>query len=141
MICILILTTQINPTCSTHVLQSLQGYSHWIHFLFFSENIKRFIDYRVTDSKCYNGFSQINKSFKFSWINHISLVIMDSFSKCCEINTVILTYGSLQMLPWNNDFILEEMDGSKWCRHITATFFNICMPETKVYQHYYISPC
>ena len=110
-------------------------------FVFFSENINRFIDYRVTDSKCYNGFSQINKPFKFSWINHILLVIIDSFSKCCEINAVSLTYGSLQILPWSNDFILEEIDGSKWCRHITVTSFNICMPETKMYQIYHISPC
>ena len=88
-------------------------------------------DSLVTASKGYHGFSQINKPFKFSWINHKSLVTMDGFSKCCEIKTGFLTYESLQMLPWNNDFIIEKMVGRKWCRHITVTSFNICMPETK----------
>ena len=34
-----------------------------------------------------------------SRINFIPLVIMDDISKCCEISTVFLTYGSLQELP------------------------------------------
>ena len=69
----------------------------------------------------YNEFSQINIPFKFSRINHSAVVIMDGY-KCCEINTVSLTYGSLQVLPWNNDSIIEKMDGWKWCRHITNFF-------------------
>ena len=28
----------------------------------------------------------------------------------------------LQVLPWNNDSIIEKMDGWKWCRHITDWF-------------------
>ena len=37
-------------------------------------------------------------------------------------NTVSLTYGSLQVLPWNNDSIIEKMAGWKWCHHITDFF-------------------
>ena len=69
----------------------------------------------------YNEFSQINIPFKFSRINHREVVIMDGY-KCCEINTVSLTSGSLQVLPWNNDSIIEKMDGWKWCRHIKNFF-------------------
>ena len=47
---------------------------------------------------------------------------MDGCSKCREINTVSLTCGSLQVLPWNNDCIIEKLDGWKWCRHITDFF-------------------
>ena len=46
----------------------------------------------------YNGFLHIKITFKFSQINHIPLVIMDDWYKCCEINTMSLTYGSLQVL-------------------------------------------
>ena len=53
----------------------------------------------VTDSEGYNGFPQIKIPFKFSRINHKPLVIMDGCSTCCEINTVSLTYESLQVLP------------------------------------------
>ena len=76
----------------------------------------------VTDSEGYNGFHQVNIPFKFSRINHRPLVIMDDCSKCCEINTVSLICGSLQVLPWNNDSIIEKMDGWKWCHHITDFF-------------------
>ena len=102
--------TQINPTCS------LQGPSHGIHFLIFKKLSR---DSVVTDSKGYNGFPQINILFNFSRINHRPLVIMDGCSKCCEINTVSLTYGSLQVLPGNNDSIIEKMDNWNWCHHIT----------------------
>ena len=47
---------------------------------------------------------------------------MDGCNKCCEINTMSLTYGSLQVFPWKNDTIIEKMDGRKWCRHITDFF-------------------
>ena len=50
----------------------------------------------VTDSEGYNGFPQINIPFKFSRINHRPLVIMDGCSACCEINTVSVTYESLE---------------------------------------------
>ena len=43
-------------------------------------------------------------------------------SKCCEINTVSLTYGALLLLPWNNDSTIEKMNGWKWCHHITDFF-------------------
>ena len=111
----MIFTTQINPTCSTYVLRNLEGYAHGIHFLLFLKKISR-------DSEGYNGFHQVNIPFKFSRINHRPLVIMDDCSKCCEINTVSLTYGSLQVLLWNNDSIIEKMDGRKWCHHITDFF-------------------
>ena len=62
---------------------------------------------------------------KFSRINHRSLVIMDSLNKCCEINTVLLTYGSLQVLPSNNDTNIEKMDDCNLRRQITDFFQNI----------------
>ena len=43
----------------------------------------------------YNGFPQINIPFKFSRINHRPLALMHDCKKCCEINTVSVTYGSL----------------------------------------------
>ena len=116
----MIFTTQINPTCGTYVLQSLQGHAHGINFLFFFKKIS--IDSVVTDSEGYNGFHQVNIPFKFSRINHRPLVILDDCSKCCEINTVSLIYGSFQVLPWSNDSIIEKMDGWKWCHHITDFF-------------------
>ena len=45
---------------------------------------------------------------------------MDGCNKCCEIDTVSLTYGSLQVLPLNNDTIIEEMNGSDRCHQITG---------------------
>ena len=116
----MIFTTQINPTCSKYVLQHLQGHAHGIHFLISLK--KTSIDLVVTDSESSNGFHQVNIPFKSSRINHRPLVIMDDCSKCCEINTVSLTYGSLQVLPGNNDSITEEMDGWKWCHHTTDSF-------------------
>ena len=44
---------------------------------------------------------------------------MDGCYKCCEINTVSLTYRSLQVLPWNNDITIEKMVGCNRCRQIT----------------------
>ena len=85
-------------------------------FLFFLKKISR--DSAVTDSEGYNGFPQINIPFKFSRINHSPLLIMDGCSKCYEINTVSLTYESLQVLPWNIDSIIGKMDGCKWCHHM-----------------------
>ena len=38
---------------------------------------------------------------------------------CHKINTVSLTHGSLQMLPWNNDTAIEKADGCNQCRQIT----------------------
>ena len=70
----------------------------------------------------YHSFSQINIPFKFSRIKHRLLVIMDGYNKCCEINTVSLTYGLLQVIPWNNDTIIEKIDGWKWCYHKTSFF-------------------
>ena len=66
-------------------------------FFDFVKKISR--DLVVTDSEGYNGFPQINIPFKFSRINHRLLVIMDGCSKCCDINTVSLTYGLPQALP------------------------------------------
>ena len=68
----------------------------WNPFFYFLKKISR--DSVVTDSEGYNGFPQINIPFKFSRINHRPLVLMDGCSKCCEINTVPSTCGSLQVL-------------------------------------------
>ena len=102
-------------------IYSLQWHSHGIHFFIFLKKYQE-IDSVFTDSKGYNGFPQINIPFSFSRINHRLLVMMDCCSKCCEINTVSMTYGSLQVLPWSNDPIIEKMDGWKWCHHITDIF-------------------
>ena len=57
----------------------------------------------------HNSFPQINIPFKFSRIKHKFLVIIDDCNKYCEIYTVPLAYGSLQLLPQNNDTIIEKM--------------------------------
>ena len=44
---------------------------------------------------------------------------MDGCNKCCEIDTVSLTYESFQVLPWNNNTITEKINGSNGCRQIT----------------------
>ena len=62
------------------------------------------------------------KNGKFPWINHRSLVIMDDCKKCCEINTVSLTYGSFCVLLWNNDITMEKKDGCNCCHQITGSF-------------------
>ena len=33
-----------------------------------------------------------------------------------------LTYGSLQVLPWNNDTTIKKMNSCNWCRQITDFF-------------------
>ena len=44
---------------------------------------------RYLKEQYYNGFPQTNTvPFTFSRIKHIPLVMMDVFSRCCEINTV-----------------------------------------------------
>ena len=45
---------------------------------------------------------------------------MDGCNNCCEIDTVSLTYGSLQVLLWNNYSIIEKINGSNTCRQITS---------------------
>ena len=58
----------------------------------------------------YNDLPQIN--IQNSWNQpQTACYNMDGCYKCCEINTVSLTYGSLQVLPWNNDTTIEKMDG------------------------------
>ena len=37
---------------------------------------------------------------------------MDGWNKFCESDTVWLTYGSLQVLPWKNNTIIEKINGS-----------------------------
>ena len=44
---------------------------------------------------------------------------MDGCYKCCEIKSVSLTYGSLQVLPWNNDTTIEKMDSCNRYHQIT----------------------
>ena len=44
---------------------------------------------------------------------------MDVCSKCCEIDTVSLTYRSLQVLSRNNNTLTEKLNGSNICRQIT----------------------
>ena len=72
--------------------------------------------------KGYNGFPQISIFFNFSWINHRPLFIMDGCNKSFGINRVSSAYGSLKVLPWNNDIIKEKMDVWKWCRDVTDFF-------------------
>ena len=73
----------------------------------------------------YNGFLQINTIlFNLSRVNHKSLDIMDVCNKCCEINTVSSTSESLQVLPWNNETIIEKTDAWKWCRHVITNVFS-----------------
>ena len=43
----------------------------------------------------------------------------DGWNKCCEIETVSLTYGSLKVLPQNSNTIIEKLNGSNRCRQIT----------------------
>ena len=43
---------------------------------------------------------------------------MDGCNRCCEIDTVSLTYGSIQVLLWNNNTIIEKINGSNRCRQI-----------------------
>ena len=62
----------------------------------------------------HNDFPQTNISFKFSRINHKPLVMIWMY-----INTVSLTYESLQVLPWNNDTTIEKKDSCNRCRQIT----------------------
>ena len=37
----------------------------------------------------------------------INVAILDVCNKCCEINTVLLTHESFQVLPWNNDTAIK----------------------------------
>ena len=39
--------------------------------------------------------------------------------RCCEIDTVSLTCESLQVLPWNNNTIMEKINSSNRWRQIT----------------------
>ena len=50
---------------------------------------------------------------------------MDGCYNCCEINIVSLTYGSLQVLPWNNDSTIEKLDGCNRCCQITVFIWYI----------------
>ena len=70
----------------------------------------------------YNNCPQINIPLKFFQINHRPLIIMDGCNKCFEVNTVSLTNGSLQVLPWNNDTTIEKMSCCDWYRKITDFF-------------------
>ena len=47
-------------------------------------------------------------SSTFSRISRRPFIIMDRCRKYCEIKTVSLTCGLLQVLPWNNDTIIEK---------------------------------
>ena len=62
----------------------------------------------------YNNFLQVNISFEFSRINHKPRVMI----WIC-INTVSLTYGPLQVLPWSNDTTIEKKDSCNRCRQTT----------------------
>ena len=44
---------------------------------------------------------------------------MDDRNKCCDVDTVFLTYGWLQVLPWNNNTIIEKKYSSNRCRQLT----------------------
>ena len=116
-----------------YVTKSAMAFS-WNPFFDFFKKISR--DLLVTDSDSCNGFPQINIPFKFSRINYRLLFIMDGCSKCCEINTVSLTYGPFQVLPWNNGSIIEKMDRWKWFHHITDVLY-ACL-KIRMYQNYYL---
>ena len=47
---------------------------------------------------------------------------MNGSYKFCELNTMALIYGLLQVLPWNSDTSIEKMDRCDWCRQITDFF-------------------
>ena len=112
----MIFTSQINYTCSTYVLQSARAFP-WNPFFDPFKKLSR--DSVVTDSDSFNVFPQIDIPFNFSQINHRPLVVMDGCSNCLEINTVSLTYESLQVLQCNNDSIIDKMDSWKWSHHVT----------------------
>ena len=44
---------------------------------------------------------------------------MDGCNKYCKRDSVSLTYGSLQVLPWNNNTIIWKINGSNRCHQIT----------------------
>ena len=56
MTCIFDFTTQINPTCRTYVLQSLQGHTDRIYFLIFLLKISR-------DLESFISFGQMSHIF------------------------------------------------------------------------------
>ena len=70
--------------------------------LFFKQNILQLVLWNkcapLKEQGC-NDFPQINIPFIFSRINHGPLVTMDECKNCCEINTVSLINGSLQVFP------------------------------------------
>ena len=47
------------------------------------------------------------------FINHRPLVITDGCSKCCELNSVSLTCGSLPVLPYKNDSGTKDVSETK----------------------------
>ena len=55
-----------------------------------------------------NWVSLITVLSRFSRINHRPFVVLDDWSKCCEIKPSHLAYGLLQVLSWNNDSIIEK---------------------------------
>ena len=48
---------------------------------------------------------------------------MDGCNKCREIDTLSLTYESLQVLPWHNNTIIEKINGSnsRWTSDVLLT--------------------
>ena len=70
----------------------------------------------------YNGFPEINIPFNFFQINLGLLPIMIGCKESCEINTVQLIYGSIQVLPWNNTTTIEKIDSCDWRRKLTDFF-------------------
>ena len=55
---------------------------------------------------------------------------MDGCSKCCEINIVSLTFGSLPVLLQNNDTTIEKLVATIDVIKL-QTSLNVHMPETK----------
>ena len=82
-----------------------------------------------------NKLFGINRTFKrvgLQWLSSNKHIVIffsnkpqtacnntDNCNRSCEIDTVSLKYGSLQVHPCNNNTIIEKINGSNRCRQIT----------------------
>ena len=120
---LLLRSCQIN----TFIMKEWDLYKYFcaVNTILFKQELLQLVQWnkKITlKEKGYNGFPQISIFFNFSWINHRPLFIMDGCNKCCGTNRVSPTQGSLKMLPWNNDTIIEKVNVWKWCQDVTDFF-------------------
>ena len=102
-------------------------------FCFFQKNVKMLNGYRFRElywfssnkpqTACYNGWLQqalwfISQCPQYPWHN-----------------------GSLQVLAWNNNSVIEKMNGWKWCHHITDFFQYMHAWNQGCIKIIMISPC